>query len=36
MNIKSLIERRNKTMVDAQAFITKEPVTTEAALILTA
>src|SRR5882757_2779650 len=29
MNIKSLIERRNKTMVDAQAFITKEPVTTE-------
>jgi HK97 family phage major capsid protein len=29
MDIKSLIERRNKTMVDAQALITKETVTTE-------
>jgi HK97 family phage major capsid protein len=29
MDIKSLIERRNKTMVDAQAIITKETVTTE-------
>ena len=29
MDIKSLIERRNKTMVDAQALITKKTVTTE-------
>jgi hypothetical protein len=29
MDIKSLIERRNKTIVDAQALITKETVTTE-------
>lgn len=29
MDIKALLERRNKTMVDAQALITKETVTTE-------